>query len=140
MELIEFQLRDQIALLTTGGDYFDLHSNFDFINLEYDIINKSVIFSWKKSIGSWAKEEKVSNIHMKFQEVSFFSIHQKHLLKNTDCDSNLSFIGYLHPEDSEITNGCLSTNSEHKNFHIILGFESGMSIRIFAKAVILFCG
>lgn len=40
MELIEFQLRDQVALLITGGDYFNLHSNFDFTNLEYDIINK----------------------------------------------------------------------------------------------------
>lgn len=135
MELIGFKLQDQIAILTNDGYYFDLHSNFDFVNLEYDVINKSVIFSWKKSIGNWAKEEKIGNIQMKFQDVCFFVVHQKNLYKKTDNDQNLSFIGYLHPEDLDINDGSLLTNGENKSFHIILGFESGMSVRIFANEV-----
>lgn len=47
MELIGFKLQDQIAILTNDGYYFDLHSNFDFTNLEYDAINKIIIFTWK---------------------------------------------------------------------------------------------
>lgn len=135
MELIGFKLQDQIAILTNDGYYFDLHSNFDFTNLEYDAINKIIIFTWKKSIGNWAKEEKIGNIQIKFQDVSFFVVHQKKYIKKTDNDQTLSFIGYLHPEDLDINDGSLLTNREHKSFHIILGFESGMSVRIFANEV-----
>lgn len=44
MELIGFKLQDQIAILTNDGYYFDLHSNFEMVKLEYDAINKHVIF------------------------------------------------------------------------------------------------
>lgn len=72
---------------------------------------------------------------MIFQAVYFFTIHQKGLLKKENDDRSLSFIGYLHPEDLEIIDGSLLTKCEHNSYHIILGFESGMSVRIFAKEV-----
>ncbi len=133
--LIEnFKVVDSIAI-EIDGVYLDLHSNFDFIKLSYDIGKRCVELEWNKCSGEWAKAEKNERLKMVFKSVDVFRTHSRDSKKPFSEDACLSYIGFLHSDDLAIMDGFLPAEDSDENYHMILGFESGFAVKIFAKSI-----
>lgn len=136
MLLENFKIVDSIAIEFVGA-YLDLHSNFDFINLAYNIDERVAELDWKKCSGEWAKLEQYSKLKLIFKTVELFSVNPRECKKPFSEDDSLSYIGYLHPEDLSMMEGFLPPEQADDNYHMILGFESGLAIKLYSESVLL---
>jgi len=136
MLLENFKLIDSIGI-ELDGVYLDLHSNFDFVKLSYDIDGRCVEFDWNKNAGDWAHKEQFERLKLIFKSVDIFCVHPRDSEKPFSEDDCLSYIGYLHPDDLSLMNGFLPPEQSEENYHMILGFESGLVVKIFSKSVVL---
>ncbi|MFM9815947.1 hypothetical protein ACKI16_46670, partial [Streptomyces scabiei] len=71
MLLENFKIVDSIAIENDGA-YLDLHSNFDFVNLAYNIDERIVELNWKKCSGEWAKSEQYKSLKLIFKLIEIF--------------------------------------------------------------------
>lgn len=134
MKHLNFNLADSIGL-SYKGSYFDLHSNFDFSSMHYNADDQSLILSWIKSHEEWAKIETCNEVSIIFKLVEVLKIIPREDDKPKSEDTTLSFMGYLHPDDLDIMNGFLPTEQKSEDYHMIFGFESGLSIKVYAETV-----
>lgn len=66
-------------------------------------------------------------------------------LQTEDNDKNngketLSFIGYLHPNDVDLMDGCLDEDEANPTYHMIIAFEGGLAIKIFSESAVCLLG
>lgn len=136
MEKVNF-LVDSNYALDVDGHHIDLHNNFDFESVEYSTKQNRVSLTWAKAIGDWVQIDVPANVKIVFDNVLLLKV------QTDDCDKNddkgtLSFIGYLHPEDVDLMDGCLDESEATSTYHMIIAFEGGLAIKIFSeKAVCL---
>jgi len=136
MEKINF-LVDSNYALDVGGRHIDLHNNFDFESIEYSIRQNRLSMTWAKVTGDWVQIDVPEYVKIEFDNVVFLKIQTDSYDKNDD-KGTLSFIGYLHPEDVDLMDGCLDESEANSNYHMIIAFEGGLAIKIFSeKAVCL---
>ena len=136
MLLENFKVVDSIAIEIVGT-FLDLHSNFDFVKLEYNIEERIVELDWKKCSGEWAKLEQYERLKLIFKSVEIFSVNSRDSEKPFTEDDSLSYIGYLHPDDLSLMEGFLPPEQSEDNYHMILGFESGLVLKIYSESVLL---
>lgn len=117
------------------GQFLDLHSNYDFTSVSYDVCNKSVEMCWKKCSGSWAENEKYQKLKLKFSSVSVFSVRPRDGEKPFSEDDCLSYLGFLHPDDLDLMDGFLPPDKSEDGFHLVFGFESELVIKLYADSV-----
>jgi len=134
MQLIDFKIVDSMAL-EKDSYYFDLHSNYDFVGLSYNVVNQQVVLEWKKSTENWAKNERYQNLKLIFDSVSLFCISPRDDEKPLSEDNCLSHIGYLHPDDMELMEGFLPADQSGDNYHLVIGFESNLVVKVYSKLV-----
>ncbi|MES2822751.1 MAG: hypothetical protein V4732_04045 [Pseudomonadota bacterium] len=120
------------------GKFLDLHSNYDFVKFSYDISCQSVALYWNKSEEDWAVKEPFENLRLQFNSISIFAVRSRDDKKPFSEDDCLSYIGYMHPDDIEIMNGFLPKKMANDKYHLVLGFESGMAIKLFCETAELF--
>lgn len=53
----------------------------------------------------------------------------------SDGGRTLSFIGFLHPDQEEIMDGCVDEHEATEEFHFIVGFEDGGALKVYADEV-----
>ncbi len=129
-----FKIVDSIGI-EFNERFLDLHSNYDFKSLSYDIQNKTIELGWTKCAGDWAKDEIYQGLKLVFSCVYVFSVRPRDNDKSFSEDDCLSFLGYLHPDDLELMDGFLPLEKAGKNYDLFLGFESGLAIKLYAEAV-----
>ncbi|MEP4149962.1 MAG: hypothetical protein ABJL73_01580 [Lentilitoribacter sp.] len=138
MEKINFSVDSNYAL-NIGGQHIDLHNNFDFRNLEYLSEENALSVSWVKTKGDWVQSNEAENLQIVFEDVLFLKIQGN--VSNTLADrKNLSFIGYLHPEDEDLMDGCLDESEANSTYHMIFAFENSLIVKIFSSKVICLLG
>lgn len=130
MEKVNFLVDNNYAL-DVDGRHIDLHNNFDFENVEYSIKKNRVSVSWVKTIGDWVQADEPEHVRIVFENVLFFKIQTGSSGTHKDRRT-LSFIGYLHPEDVELMDGCLDESEATFTYHMIFVFEDGLAIKIFS--------
>lgn len=137
MLLKNFKIIDSIAI-EFENDYLDLHSNFDFLSMLYNVENRTVELNWAKCSGEWAKHEKYKNLQLVFNFVDIFCVHPRDSEKSFSEDDSLSYIGYLNPNDLEVMEGFLPPEQSKDDYHMVLGFESGLVLKIYSKSAHLY--
>ena len=55
--IVNFDITDNI-ILNYEGRAIDLHNNFDFVGFDYNVAERQVKLSWKKSSGHWVDKTK----------------------------------------------------------------------------------
>lgn len=111
----------------------DLHNDYEFESLQYDVATQSVRLTWFRSIH--ASNVLPVKVTVLFERISLFKI-EFDSLEEAKCDAGtLKFLGFLHPDDREIMDGYLEQEEADSTYHIILGFENGLSVKCYAETV-----
>lgn len=134
MNLKNFKIKESYGI-EYKGKFLDLHSNYDFIKFSYDVSSQAVFLEWNKSQGEWSVKEPFEKLIMKFSSISIFAMRSRDRQKPFSEDNCLSYIGYLHPDDFEVMDGFLPEKLANDSYHLVLGFESGMVIKLFCNDV-----
>jgi hypothetical protein len=130
MHLFNFSIATDNIALENEKHYFDLHNNFAFTSMNFDVIERTLSLSWLRRDENWVHENDPKKIELHFEDVSLFKIKERdseELFSEDDC---LNTIGFIHNELMEEMEA-YSNNvvTEHEN-HLNICFESGFSIRI----------
>lgn len=118
-----------------NGCYLDLHNNFDFTALTYDVSKRCVVLEWCRNQGEWAGKEKYERLKLLFESVSIFTVRPRNNAKPYSEDESLSYLGYLHPDDLELMDGFLPPEQSCNDYHLVLGFESGLVIKLYSETI-----
>ncbi len=138
MKKVNF-LVDSNYALDVDGQHIDLHNNFDFESVEYSIRHNRVSLTWIKGTGNWVKTDAPENIKIVFDNVLLLKVQTDDYDK-IDDKVTLSFIGYLHPEDVDLMDGCLDEGEATSAYHMIIAFEGGLAIKIFSEKAVCLLG
>jgi hypothetical protein len=112
------------------GRVIDLHSGRDCTAINILPADQRLVVQWGKKGGD-------SDVQIEFLRVSFLAISGFDTLVPRSEDKRLSFIGYVHPEDKELMNGFLLEEMSSIEYHMIISFEGGMTLKIYAEDSIL---
>lgn len=138
MKKTNFLIENNYAL-NIEGKHLDLHNNFDLIKLEYLITRNSFSLSWSRTNGEWVQPKDPEHIRIVFENVSFLKLSPSTSWNHED-QKTLSFIGYLHPEDAELMDGCLDENEADSTYHMIISFQDGFAIKVLSASATCFLG
>lgn len=89
-----YQFRDSITLVFDGWE-FDLHNDYDFIRLEYSVLEKTAQLHWHRSNEDRVSPDMPSEIVLRFYGVSKFEFRPRNAGKPFTEDNCLSSFGYL---------------------------------------------
>ncbi|WP_413975375.1 hypothetical protein [Stenotrophomonas acidaminiphila] len=112
------------------GNIYDLHNDFDAISITHDISANSLELVWHRSAipnGSGCEY-----IRLQFFKLSVLSIRGVDSETPRREDARLSFMGYARPEDEQL-NGFLPEELGDATCHMIIAFEGGIALKIFAS-------
>ena len=110
----------------------DLHNNFNFAGLTYEVSEQRIELEWYRVLGEWSRNERYEKIKLIFDAVSVFCVHARDQAKPFSEDECLSYIGYLHPDDMDVMDGFLPVDQSSDGCHIVLGFEGGLVIKLYS--------
>lgn len=136
MNLVNFKIADSIAI-ESGAQYFDLHSNYDFRGFAFNTKDNSLTLEWTKCTGAWAEKENVNFLKMMFDKVSVFAVKSRDIDIPSSENETLAYVGFLHPDDTELMEGFLPPEYNSGEHHLVFGFESELVIKVFSKSVVL---
>ncbi|MGY5450830.1 hypothetical protein ACVFI8_07800 [Agarivorans sp. MS3-6] len=74
---------------------YDLHNDFDFIEINYMIENQSVILKWKRGAGNWVNQNQPNFIVLNISNVSQFEFKPRDSeipFTEDDCLESFGFI------------------------------------------------
>lgn len=131
MEKLNY-LVDSNYALDVDGRHIDLHNNYDFKSVKYSTRKNRVSVTWTKVTGDWVQKDVPEHVQIVFDNVAFFKVRTDDYDKNND-KGTLSFIGYLHPDDVDLMDGCLDEGEANSTYHMIIAFEGGLAIKIFSE-------
>ena len=124
-----FTVSDNIAI-EKDGDYLDLHSDFDFVNISFDQSRYMLELEWQKLDEDWVNiKGTINKLTLKFNNVSYLSF------SNIKSESTLESFGCLHPEDKSIMNGFLPLTEIKSGYDLILLFVDEGSIKVNCDSV-----
>jgi len=127
---VNFEIEENYAL-SYQGRHIDLHNNFDFVSYDYNIANRQLTLTWKKSIGDWVKENEASKLLLIHSNVFFLNIgYDNKEYEFPDGDNCLSDISFFPSSDRQINNGVIAQNKPKDEDDIIYIFETEHFIRI----------
>ena len=112
------------------SDWFDIHNNYSIKSIFYDPANRSLTFNWVKKRTEVKGQE---SFMLKFNGVSILKINGILPSEKNNNDVTLSYLGYLHPNDLDLMNGCLMENEANSSYHLVCGFENGLFIKVFSN-------
>lgn len=118
--------------ITVGDTGYDLHNNFTFGGLAYDIASQTLTLQWQRCAGDWVPIETPSGLEIKMRGVSHFSATPRDPKKpftEDDCLGTVLVVAADKP--SEESYG--STNRVDENMHLVFEFESGFAVRVHAE-------
>ncbi len=94
----DFEIVDGIYLVQSSHE-LDLHNDFNFLELNYSVENRTLSLSWRRSDGEWVAPGTPESVTVEFREVREFRfIPRNEKLPFTEDDCINSF-GYLVDED-----------------------------------------
>jgi hypothetical protein len=90
---VNFDILDNIAL-SYEVLYIDLHNNFDFEKLEYNVGHRELTLTWKKTDGEWVGKNELSKIILTHTGVDYLAISgqgENFVLQDNKTLSEISF-------------------------------------------------
>jgi hypothetical protein len=96
MELQNFELAKDGISLNWQGYNLDLHNNFDFESLHYNLFKNQVALVWVKSPETWAKKTVLPGLTLLFTNVHFLVVKERDAAQPYAEDSGLMHVSF-HP-------------------------------------------
>jgi len=130
MKLRDFQLLD--IYLTVAERSYDLHNNYDFTGLMYEIGTRTLTLAWKRASGTWVPSTDPLRIHIELLGVSHFSAKPRQEDRPASDDECLDCVSYVEPAQ-DIEDSFTTAATPDDSWHYVFQFESGLVLRIKAE-------
>ncbi|WP_370980208.1 hypothetical protein [Agaribacterium sp. ZY112] len=130
MHLANFKVEDTASSIEVEGSHRDLHNNFLFYALDYDIANREIRLRWRLRDADWVAGDDPEYLDLIFQSVSLFKSKERDLdspYSEDDCLSTIGFIGNDMIEDVESYS---YTSPSNEASHLNISFMSGFAIKV----------
>lgn len=130
MHLENFNIAKNFGAIEVCGSYIDLHNNFDFKGLEYDVSNRVLRLHWALGAGDWIPKNSPAEIQLVFRGVYLFKAKERDSqlpFSEDDCLSTLGFIG--NDLINEVEGFCDLQPSENTT-HLNISFMSGFALKV----------
>lgn len=124
-----FSITSTIELSCDGYSY-DLHNDFDAINIEHDLAQNSLTLWWKASKAPISGKDFVCIRFTLLQSLNLKGIDEG-MPRKEDC--RLSFMGYLRPDDKAM-DGFLPEEMAKDGYPMIFCFEGGLTLKVYAAS------
>lgn len=85
--------------LVQDGYELDLHNNFDFVRLDYSLVERRLLLLWKRSNGNWVSSNTPKTLTIEFTQVSEFRFMPRDPEIPFTEDDCLDSFGYWVDED-----------------------------------------
>ena len=129
MRLSNFRVEDNYAI-KSGDAWLDLHNDYDFAGVYYDPISNSMTMTWKRA-SQHSTLAGASRLVIWFRQVQLLKMELLEHATDMARANTLEFLGFLHPDDSDVTSGCLLQEEADESYHLIFRFENGCTIKCF---------
>lgn len=126
---VNFDIADNHAL-NFDGRHIDLHNNFDFVGLDYNVADREIKLNWKKSNGNWINKNEFSSLVLTHRAVTFFKVIDQDEKSNYEDDSCLCEISFFPSSEREFEDSIISQSKPNDGDDIKYFFESGQQIII----------
>lgn len=113
----------------------DLHNNFDFAGLDYNIADREIKLYWKKSGGDWVDKNEFSNLVMTHKGVTFLRVIEQDEKSTYEDESCLGEITFFPSKAREINDSIVPQIKPNDGDDIIYFFENGQIIRIHCEQI-----
>lgn len=131
---VNFEITDNHAI-SIAGRHIDLHNNFDFVGLEYNVANREIKLNWEKSSGDWVSNIELPGLILTHSDVSFFAITAQVENRNYDVDDCLGELTFFPSTAREINNSITLQSHPNEDDDILYHFENGRTIRIHCEKI-----
>jgi len=133
MNLTNFKIEDTFSSIEVDGRHRDLHNNFRFSSLEYNIARQELTLLWFRRDEDWVASDDPSELKIVFSSVSLFKAKER----DSDCpyteDDCLSTIGFIGNDMLQEIEGYAYCNPTLEANHLNFSFESGFAVKISAN-------
>ncbi len=124
----EFTIDQMIAL--KGVDYYyDLHNDYDLVELNQE--NSCVELLFNKTKGEWVKESNPNKVKLVFSDVRYFQTSKDF---SNNFPKNIQDIGYKSPEDFDYGFFISEEQADEKS-HMVFMFEGNEYVRVFSGEI-----
>lgn len=131
---VNFDITDNHAL-NFEGRHIDLHNNFDFIGLDYNVADREVKLVWTISKGDWVDKNELSSLVLSHKAVTFFKVIDQDAKSTCDDDSYLGEITFFPSTTREINDSIIPQSKPKDEDDILYFFENGQRIRIHCEQI-----
>ena len=138
MKLVGFSIAKDSIALERGSDYFDLHNNFDFQRLIYDLAQRTLELRWVRGAGDWVKATDPAELRLTFSGVYLFKAHERDAEIPFTEDDCLDSVGFIWDNLLSEMHGYTSNQPGDGCTHLNAIFVSGFSIKIGAESAALY--
>ena len=127
MKLCGFELGN--IDLEIGEAVYDLHNNFDFRGLSYDVATRQLTLRWARGAGDWVPKDDPSEIVITVHGVSHLSCSPRDPempYSEDDCLSGVSFVEANQATDKSF----ITSGPADAELHYVFQFMSGFTLRV----------
>ncbi len=137
MKLTRFSLTADNKGIQKKETQFDLSSCFNFVGLDYDVINRELQLRWIKGSGEQIPHTYPDELSLEFTDVSLFKIQERDTAAPYADDESLITLGFMDNNAiSEFSDSYQHEASEAVS-HLCLEFNSGLKLKIIAAEATL---
>lgn len=115
---------------------YNLHNDFDFVEINYSIETQSVTLKWKRGSGNWVNQNQPKFIILSISYVSQFEFKQRDPEMPFTEDDCLESIGFI-SDDDWCDGQFWIDKTPDENWLWSFSFQSGAEIIIGAKSAIV---
>jgi hypothetical protein len=131
---VNFDIKDNRAIEIVG-QLIDLHNNFDFVGLDYNVADREIELKWKKSSGDWVDKNEFSSLVLTHKGVTFLKVIEQYEKSTYEDDSCLGEITFFPSTVREINDSIIPQPKPNDGDDILYYFENGQQIRIHCKEI-----
>lgn len=110
------------------GRAYDLHNFYQATAIHYDIVNRLAVLGFTRRTEAWVPTEEARKITISFHEIDYFSASGTDENQVGDDSRVIQSIGVV--ESDAETKTCYLTDTIHPDHHLVLRFESGLTLRV----------
>ncbi|MFJ2711091.1 hypothetical protein ACIOZM_09370 [Pseudomonas sp. NPDC087346] len=107
---------------------YDLHNFYQASTINYDIVDRSAVLIFTRRTEAWVPPEEALKITISFHEVAYFSSNGRDDYPIDSDDSVINSIGAV--ESNAETQAFYLTDNIQPDHHLVMRFESGLTLRI----------
>ncbi|MFC4209738.1 hypothetical protein ACFOWA_01010 [Pedobacter lithocola] len=132
---VNFAIKNNTAALNFKGIHIDLHNNFNFVGLDYQLPIREIHLKWVKSMGDWVGPNEFSSLILIHRNVTFFKVIEQDENSTPEDDSCLGEITFFPSSARDFIDSYLPQENPKENDDIKYFFEGGLQIIIHCKQI-----